>query len=122
KAGTSPALRAPSPMPQLHANSSARPYQAAQGPFVDHVVERARNRLHREPEPARVIEIGEVTAGIAVPEQGGVRFFSSQRHFDPLDGTVFASVEQAAKAARARFRERTQSNPPRRQAGHLQVV
>ncbi|KAB1073516.1 hypothetical protein F6X51_11605 [Methylobacterium planeticum] len=73
---------------------------------------RARNRLHAEraPEPAptaRIIEIGEVTAGIAVPEPGGVRFFSSSRDFDPLDGAVFRSVEQAAKAARERVRQRT---------------
>ncbi len=50
--------------------------------------------------PTRVIEVGEITAGIAVPEHGGVRFFSSERSFDPLDGTLFRSVEQAARAAR----------------------
>lgn len=50
--------------------------------------------------PARVIEVGEVTAGIAVPERGGVRFFSSERSFDSLDGTFYRSVEQAARAAR----------------------
>ncbi len=49
---------------------------------------------------ARVIEVGEVTAGIAVPERGGVRFFSSERSFDRLDGTFYRSVEQAARAAR----------------------
>lgn len=54
--------------------------------------------------PTRVIEVGEVTAGIAVPEPRGVRFFSSQRTFDPLDGTLFRSVEQAARAARERAR------------------
>ena len=54
--------------------------------------------------PARVIEIGEITAGIAVPEHGGVRFFSSERSFDTLDGTLFRSVEQAARAARGRRR------------------
>lgn len=70
---------------------------------ADHLAARARNRLHAVPQQARVIEIGEVTAGIAVPEPGGVRFFSSERDFDPLDGTVFRSVEQAAKAARDRF-------------------
>lgn len=56
------------------------------------------------PPPARVIEIGEITAGIAVPERGGVRFFSSERSFDALDGTLFRSVEQAARAARGRRR------------------
>ena len=55
--------------------------------------------------PARVIEIGEVTAGIAVPERGGVRFFSSERRFDGLDGTLFRTVEQAARAARERDRQ-----------------
>lgn len=76
-------------------------------PFSDHREARARNRLHAEPAPTRIIEIGEVAAGIAVPEHGGVRFFSSTRDFDILDGTVFRSVEQAAKAARDRFRNRS---------------
>ncbi|SDN79295.1 hypothetical protein SAMN05216360_111109 [Methylobacterium phyllostachyos] len=57
-------------------------------------------------EPPRVIEIGEVTAGIAVPEGRGVRFFSSARDFDGLDGAVFRTAEQAARAARARIRAR----------------
>ncbi|MCI9880253.1 hypothetical protein MTL_09385 [Methylobacterium goesingense] len=87
---------------------------------MDHRAERARNRLHAEPAPARIIEIGEVTAGIAVPEPGGVRFFSSSRDFAPLDGTVFRSVEQAARAARDRFRSRTRpaagARAPRLQA------
>jgi hypothetical protein len=87
-------------------------------PFSDHREARAQNRLHpeRAPEPAptaRVIEIGEVTAGIVVPEPGGVRFFSSSRDFDPLDGAIFRSVEQAAKAARERFRQRTRPAPRR---------
>ncbi|WP_245259451.1 hypothetical protein [Methylobacterium sp. 77] len=73
---------------------------------ADHLEARARNRLHAAPPPPRVIEIGDVTAGIAVPERGGVRFFSSVRDFDPLDGTVFRSVEQAAKAVRDRFSSR----------------
>ncbi len=48
-----------------------------------------------------MIEIGEITAGIAVPEGRGVRFFSSARDFDGLDGAVFRTAEQAARAARA---------------------
>ena len=60
-------------------------------------------------EPPRVIEIGEVTAGIAVPEGRGVRFFSSSRDFDGLDGTVFRNAEQAARAARDRIAARTRS-------------
>ncbi|MGU3538743.1 hypothetical protein [Methylobacterium sp. A54F] len=57
-----------------------------------------------EPVLARIIEIGETAAGIAVPEHGGVRFFSSDRAFDAIDGAVFRSVEQAARAAQARAR------------------
>ncbi|WP_244476038.1 hypothetical protein [Methylobacterium sp. Leaf93] len=72
---------------------------------ADHLQARARNRLHAAP-PPRVIEIGDVTAGIAVPERGGVRFFSSGRDFDPLDGLVFPSVEKAAKAAQDRLAAR----------------
>ncbi|MWV25029.1 hypothetical protein FVE89_24240 [Methylobacterium sp. 2A] len=56
--------------------------------------------------PPRVIEIGEITAGIAVPEGRGVRFFSSARDFDGLDGTLFRTAEQATRAARARVRAR----------------
>ena len=93
------------PMANPLANSLANP-------FTDHLEARARNSLHPEPAPepaptARIIEIGEVTAGSAVPEPGGVRFFSSSRDFDPLDGAIFRSVEGAAKAARERFRQRT---------------
>ena len=92
-------------MPHLHANTA--PASPIADPFADHLTERARNRLHAEPAPTRIIEIGEVAAGIAVPEPGGVRFFSSARDFDSLDGTVFRSTEQAAKAARDRFRALT---------------
>lgn len=53
---------------------------------------------------ARVIEVGDVTAGIAVPEHGGVRFYSSERSFDALDGTLFRSIEQVARVARERKR------------------
>ncbi|WP_442785903.1 hypothetical protein [Methylobacterium sp. C25] len=53
---------------------------------------------------ARIIEVGETTAGIAVPEHGGVRFYSSERSFDTLDGTLFRSFEQATRAARERSR------------------
>ena len=54
-------------------------------------------------------EIGEITAGIAVPEGRGVRFFSSARDFDGLDGTVFRTAEQAARAARARVSARART-------------
>jgi hypothetical protein len=74
---------------------------------------RPENRLEPEDrfdaEPARVIEIGEITAGIAVPEGRGVRFFSSARDFDGLDGTIFRTAEQAARAARARVSTRSRT-------------
>ena len=54
----------------------------------------------------RIIEVGEIAAGITVPEGRGVRFFSSTRDFDSLDGVVFGSTEQAARAARDRFHAR----------------
>ena len=60
-------------------------------------------------DPPRVIEIGEVTAGIAVPEGRGVRFFSSARDFDGLDGVLFRTAEQATRAARARIRARSRA-------------
>lgn len=52
------------------------------------------------PALARVIEVGEVAAGIAVPEDHGVRFFSASRDYDGLDGMLFKSSEQAARAVR----------------------
>jgi hypothetical protein len=66
-------------------------------------------------EPARIIEVGEITAGIAVPEGRGVRFFSSARDFDGLDGVVFRTAEQAARAARQRVSARasTRTAQPR---------
>lgn len=91
-------------MPQLHPAAQAAPPHDL---FADHLMQRARNRLHAEPQPTRIIEVGEIAAGIAVPEPGGVRFFSSARDFDELDGTVFRSTELAARAARERFRART---------------
>lgn len=106
-------------MTQTHIESSvqvlSRPPSAPalSNPFIDHLPAHAHDRAQDEP-LARVIEIGEVTAGIAVPERGGVRFFSSERTFDALDGAVFGSVEQAAKAARERFQAK--ARPSRLQA------
>lgn len=91
-------------MPQLDPAAQAAPHH---DPFADHRTRRARNRLHVEPPPTRIIEIGERVAGIAVPEPGGVRFFSAARLVDDLDGIVFRSTEQAARAARERFRTRS---------------
>ncbi|WP_336487650.1 hypothetical protein [Methylobacterium nigriterrae] len=93
-------------MPQFPSAEKPLALQFAD-PFVDHLPTLARLDGQAVPTTAaRIIEVGEVTAGIAVPEPGGVRFFSSSRDFDPLDGAVFRSVEQAAKAARERLRRR----------------
>jgi hypothetical protein len=115
-----------------HAESAARALnqRSLAPPLVDLQAVRARNELHvdrtprrrAEAAPTRIIEIGEVTAGIAVPERGGVRFFSSQRDFDLLDGTVFGSVEQAARAARERFRARSGSRNRPVEGRRLQAV
>ena len=43
-----------------------------------------------------------------------MRFFSSARDFDGLDGAVFRSAEQAARAARERFAGPAASRPRRR--------
>jgi hypothetical protein len=59
---------------------------------------------------ARVIEFGSVTAGIAVPEEGGFRFFSSQRAFDALDGRRFRSLRQITAAVHDRWQR---SIPPK---------
>ncbi|MBV9078785.1 MAG: hypothetical protein JO048_15060 [Methylobacteriaceae bacterium] len=60
----------------------------------------------------RVVEIGETTAGIAVPDPAGaVRFFSAQPAFDGLDGRRFRSVEDAARAARAVLRGSPRREP-----------
>lgn len=60
--------------------------------------------MRTNPPSPRVIEIGEVTAGIVVPEEDGrLRFFSAQRPFDPLDRRTFRSLREATEAARARL-------------------
>ena len=53
------------------------------------------------PTSPRIIEIGDVTAGIVVPEQDGtVRFFSAGREFDGLDRHSFRRIDLAMKAMR----------------------
>jgi len=49
---------------QIEAERALNRLHAPPG-FVDHRAERARNRLHAEPAPARIIEVGEIAAGIA---------------------------------------------------------
>ena len=55
---------------------------------------------------AHVIEVGEITAGIVVHEHGGFRFFASERAFYSLEGALFRTADQAARAARQRLRSR----------------
>lgn len=90
-------------MPRLQGFSytpADRPHLIPAEPAPDEM----RGSSEAEPMPTRVIEVGPVTAGIAVPEGHRVRFFSSSRDFDGLDGTLFRSAEQAARAARAFLR------------------
>ena len=58
---------------------------------------------------AHIIEVGDRTAGIVVREHGGFRFFASERAFRPLEGALFRTIDQAARAARERLRSRTLS-------------
>jgi hypothetical protein len=47
---------------------------------------------------AYIIENAGQTAGIVVAERGGLRFYSSDRLYDGLDGTLYRSVRTAHKA------------------------
>jgi hypothetical protein len=49
---------------------------------------------------AYVIEIGGDTVGIVAPDGRGVRFHAALRRFNPLDGLVFRSANEAERAAR----------------------
>jgi hypothetical protein len=60
---------------------------------------------------AHIVEVDGRTAGIVVREHGGFRFFASERTFHPLEGALFRTIDQAARAARERLRPR---NPPSR--------
>ena len=53
---------------------------------------------------AHIVEVGGRTAGIVVREHGGFRFFASERAFDPLEGALFRTIDQAARAARERVK------------------
>jgi hypothetical protein len=50
---------------------------------------------------AYIIEVHHRTAGIVASDQGGFRFFSSDRAFDRLEGRTFRSARDAERAARA---------------------
>ena len=60
---------------------------------------------------AHIVEVGDRAAGIVVREHGGFRFFASERAFHPLEGALFRTIDQAARAARERLRPR---KPPSR--------
>jgi hypothetical protein len=49
---------------------------------------------------AYVIEILNRTVGIVASDEGGLRFFSSERIFDSLEGQEFLSVHDLEQAAR----------------------
>ena len=55
---------------------------------------------------AYIIEIHDRTAGIIARDEGGFRFFSSERLFDSLEGRQFRSARDAERAARAVLSER----------------
>ncbi|KMO32355.1 hypothetical protein ACQVP2_28350 [Methylobacterium aquaticum] len=50
-------------------------------------------------QPARIVEVGETSAGIVVPETDGFRFFSAHPDFQTLDGQIFRSPRHATRAA-----------------------
>jgi hypothetical protein len=60
---------------------------------------------------AHIIEVGGRAAGIVIREHGGFRFFASERAFQALEGALFRTIDQAARAARERVRSR---RPPDR--------
>jgi hypothetical protein len=60
---------------------------------------------------AHIIEVGGRAAGIVIREHGGFRFFASERAFQALEGALFRTIDQAARAARERVRAR---RPPDR--------
>ena len=49
---------------------------------------------------AYIVEVGDMAAGIVVRVHGGFRFFASEGVFYPLDGFLFRTIDQAARAAR----------------------
>ena len=61
---------------------------------------------------AHVIEVGDITAGIVVLEQGGFRFFAAERAFHPLEGALFRTLDHATRAASERLRPRKTRDRP----------
>ena len=68
---------------------------------------------------AYIIEIQDRTAGIVARDAQGVRFFSSERIFDSLEGRLFRSARDAERAARALLSERYRAPGVRSFAGAL---
>ena len=58
---------------------------------------------------AYIIEVRNRTAGIVTGDEHGVRFFSSERAFDRLEGREFRSAREAQRAATALFDARRSS-------------
>ena len=59
---------------------------------------------------AYIIEIDEEAVGIAARAEGGFRFHAALHAFNGIDGRLFPSVQEAARAARA-----AASGAPRRE-------
>ncbi len=55
---------------------------------------------------AYVFEVLNQTAGFVVGDERGIRFFSSSRAFDSLEGGHFGSARAAERAARALLERR----------------
>jgi hypothetical protein len=49
---------------------------------------------------ARIIEFDGITAGIIVPERGGVRFFAAERRFNRLEGITYPTAADVIQGAR----------------------
>ena len=48
---------------------------------------------------AHVIELGDITVGIVVPDREGLRFFAAERRFASLERTAFRTTAQIIQAA-----------------------
>jgi hypothetical protein len=60
-----------------------------------------------------VIEVGDRTAGIVVPDMHGFRFYSALRRFRSLDGHHFHNPRDAERAARKLIARPTGGTNPR---------
>jgi hypothetical protein len=60
--------------------------------------------VHNIGAQAFVIEIGDISAGVAVRERGGFAFVATDRRFNVLDGSKFKRIQQVENAARGVWR------------------